>query len=308
LKITAANGLAIPYKGYVELDVEANGQLFEKLGFLVVEESQSMTSRNRKREVPGLLGINILRELTSRSNEENLKNSAEKTSVWPQVMSLFDREIKADTPVVKADQNGLIGYARNASSNPMLLPAGTTRTIEATAPHPNNGLRYTALIEGLPMEDSPLPRGVLVAPSYSQVVHGGTLVKLANFNDEDVYIPGKAILGQIMVCEEQNPVTTVEVQEISSHEISVGECKTPVPGRLMEANEVEEIMSQMDIGPVPDEIRNKLAGIVAKYPTLFSRGEHDLGYCDKIKHRIATKDDIPSEYPTDVYHPINFRQ
>lgn len=39
LKITAANGLDIPYIGYVELDVETMGLTIPERGFLIVKDS-----------------------------------------------------------------------------------------------------------------------------------------------------------------------------------------------------------------------------------------------------------------------------
>lgn len=54
LKITAANGLDIPYMGYVELDVEAMGLTIPEQGFLIVKDSAHSFS------VPGLIGMNII--------------------------------------------------------------------------------------------------------------------------------------------------------------------------------------------------------------------------------------------------------
>lgn len=42
LKITAANGLDIPFLGYLELDVETMGTTLPGCGFLVVKEHQQM--------------------------------------------------------------------------------------------------------------------------------------------------------------------------------------------------------------------------------------------------------------------------
>ena len=41
IRITAANGLGIPYRGYFEADVTMFGQTFRKMGFLVVEDPTS---------------------------------------------------------------------------------------------------------------------------------------------------------------------------------------------------------------------------------------------------------------------------
>ena len=44
IRITAANGLGIPYRGYFEADVTMFGQTFQNMGFLVEEDPTSTTS------------------------------------------------------------------------------------------------------------------------------------------------------------------------------------------------------------------------------------------------------------------------
>ena len=40
ISISVANGLDIPYDGYVELDVSALGHMYSKLGFVIVKDPQ----------------------------------------------------------------------------------------------------------------------------------------------------------------------------------------------------------------------------------------------------------------------------
>ncbi len=54
LKITAANGLDIPYLGYMELDVEVMGMTLPECGFLIVKETPSPSS------MAVLIGMNII--------------------------------------------------------------------------------------------------------------------------------------------------------------------------------------------------------------------------------------------------------
>ncbi len=54
LKITAANGLDIPYLGYMELDVEVMGMTLPECGFLIVKDTPSPSS------MAVLIGMNII--------------------------------------------------------------------------------------------------------------------------------------------------------------------------------------------------------------------------------------------------------
>lgn len=56
LKLSAANGLAIPYVGYLELDVQLCGRVILKRGILGVRDPPHSVH-----SVPGVLGINIIK-------------------------------------------------------------------------------------------------------------------------------------------------------------------------------------------------------------------------------------------------------
>ncbi|KAF7643945.1 hypothetical protein LDENG_00230610 [Lucifuga dentata] len=55
LQLKAANGLAIPYIGYVELDVVVLGRKIPSRGWLIVRDSPG-----QKSSVPGILGMNVV--------------------------------------------------------------------------------------------------------------------------------------------------------------------------------------------------------------------------------------------------------
>ena len=60
LTLTAANGLQIPYCGYVELDVEIAGRFIPKMGVLIIKDPADAYSQKQKETVPGLLGMNVI--------------------------------------------------------------------------------------------------------------------------------------------------------------------------------------------------------------------------------------------------------
>lgn len=63
LRITAANGLEIPYVRYIELDVEALGVMIPQRGILVVKSPASKETRQRKKITPGLIGMDIITQM-----------------------------------------------------------------------------------------------------------------------------------------------------------------------------------------------------------------------------------------------------
>ena len=84
--LTAANGLHIPYIGYFELDVETLGITIPKRGILVVKDSEDPVTRQRKQEVPGLLGMNVIGQVRKETKDRpHLKDA---TSEWADVLQL----------------------------------------------------------------------------------------------------------------------------------------------------------------------------------------------------------------------------
>ena len=63
IKISASQGLEIPYVGYVELQLTALSHRINGRGFLIVEDPVSTPIQVRKERVPGVLGSNELRDL-----------------------------------------------------------------------------------------------------------------------------------------------------------------------------------------------------------------------------------------------------
>ena len=94
ISISAANGLDIPYVGYVELDISALGHTYSKLGFLIVKDPQGQMMSTRKQTVPGVIGSNIFRDIShhleaTRGKQflQTLKH--EELGEWGSILALY---------------------------------------------------------------------------------------------------------------------------------------------------------------------------------------------------------------------------
>lgn len=65
LKLTVANGLEIPYQGYVELEVQTMGVTIPKCGFLVLKCSDSVVTTEHC-----ILGMNVIHRCQQQVNAE----------------------------------------------------------------------------------------------------------------------------------------------------------------------------------------------------------------------------------------------
>ena len=63
IQISGAQGLTVPYIGYVEVDLVIMEHTFSNMGFLVVKDPIGSPIEERKKRVPVVIGSNILREV-----------------------------------------------------------------------------------------------------------------------------------------------------------------------------------------------------------------------------------------------------
>ena len=84
VEINCSKWISIPYVGYLELDVEALGVMIPRRGILVVKSPASQKARQRKKIIPGLIGMNIIAQL-----HEPFKNGkAEISPQWSKVLEI----------------------------------------------------------------------------------------------------------------------------------------------------------------------------------------------------------------------------
>jgi hypothetical protein len=158
LRITAANGLEIPYLGYFEADVEVKGRVIKDRGIVVKKDGPEAGGL----EVDMVLGTNVLRELHG----------------WPAV------------PEVKVR-----GFAKVAGRSPAHVPARSVACIRAfgvggQVKKDEGGVLIEPLAEGG-------PKGLMVASTVSQVEGGNFWVQVVNVSEEAVTIPPGTRLGTL---------------------------------------------------------------------------------------------------------------
>ncbi|XP_059189929.1 uncharacterized protein LOC131972165 isoform X2 [Centropristis striata] len=140
LNLSAANGFAIPYLGYVEVDVTVLGQVLRDCGVLIVEDPPSFTSLQKQKEkVPGLLGMNIISQLYTDLYEEygsamfSIPQVTQAAPGWREALQMCH--------VMETEQSDEgLGKLRVHAENPVQIPAGTTVMIPATGPKGCNGV------------------------------------------------------------------------------------------------------------------------------------------------------------------------
>ena len=272
LVLKAANGLDIPYIGYVEIDITVNNQVFTSCGVLI--EKDIPETREKKNVVPGCLGMNVLRQV-------------------PDLQQLLPRVEATKTSTTVKTTSSRTRFARIAGTDNVRIPADSICEIVVSGkPGPED-----QLIEPL---TQPLPKGLILGRSFVRSTNGRFVVRITNPTGYDVYLKPGVRVGTMQVAEIVE-ADTVEFVESSSRVLTVqskslqkgsDQC-TSSPGPDLHA----WITESVDLSELPVHQRGPVVKLLEKHSTIFAANEDELGLTKAVKHRIPTVDDVPVAQP-----------
>jgi len=268
LRISAANGGDIPYIGYVECNLKALGCTFEEMGFLIVKDPDDDTMKQRKHNVPGVLGSNIFRSM--RDVCTKVKNLPEN---WGQILVLYEE--------INASDCTYDSHIRIPSNQTVIIPAGSIKVVEAqTKPAPKGKVLDCIVEENKALT---MPNGFKLAPTVVSVKPDGRIpVQVCNYSNSDMKLKPRTMIGRATHALNEPPDATLQQTGVSE-----------VNFTWTETN----LMDKFDTGCLNCQQEQQLRTLLMKYRDTFSKGDDDIGFCDKVEHRIITTDDIPVKIP-----------
>ena len=230
LQLQAANGLAIPYLGYLELDVLICGKRLPRCGILVVKDPVGLQSAS-----PGIVGMNIIR----RCYQELFGAHGQSLFGLPAV-------VHSPGPVVQAlrwchqsseqDPGPSAGLVRVRGPQRVRISAGVMQLVPATC---FDGFAGRALLFE-PVE-SGLPAGLLISPCLVQTIRGTAYIPVVNVGTTEVVLCPRTQLGVLTVLgivslpsgvTEVNPVAVLACSQALRGQILPA---TPVPPAVQAA-------------------------------------------------------------------------
>ncbi|XP_029920216.1 uncharacterized protein LOC115368293 [Myripristis murdjan] len=188
LRLRAANGLQIPYIGYLELDFQVLGKLIPKRGVLVIRDAPDASPIP---EVCGVLGMNVIRECYKELFLEHgpalFDLPPVKQNPWQEALQFCHRaHLQADPPV-----NGPV---RVKGRRRIHIPGGTMKLVPATCRKASPVETGSALFEPL---DAGLPSGLLASPALVRVVNGTAYIPVTNVGTTEVILPPRIQIGTL---------------------------------------------------------------------------------------------------------------
>lgn len=283
LHLSGAQGLSVPYIGFVEIPVVVLNQEF-KAGFLVTKDPSGTPMAERKKRVPGLIGSNVFRQLSEslklQLGDTYIQQLLTQGNQWAHVLALYEETTTSQSC------DGKVCEVRVAGSQPVLLPGRSAIVVECTVKPAAAGDCYVAMVE--PYEDSGthLQNGLLLCPTLVTVKDCGKVsTQIINFAAHDIYMQPRtpvAVLRHVDTdMDSANAMTVSQEQQFVTN-----------------VDSLDSLMEEFDLDPAvskPDE--EKLRAMFMKHKEVFSTDDDDLGFCDKISHTIPLTDDVPVKVP-----------
>lgn len=300
LGLKAANGLEIPYVGYIELDLTVMGRVIPKRGILIVRQPADPQMSERKQMVPGILGMNVINgfynDLVEQYGGDLFQSPPVQSAVplWKKAL----RHCQVMEAVVNAAEALEV---RVQSKSPICVPAGTMTFVPVTGAQIPIGCAAAFLVEPLEPEVGVLPEGLLLSTSIVSSEEGKICVPIVNVGNSDVWLTPRRAIGvmqavQLLTTGESevrfavNPLTQECTAYTLSHDVKVGETAE---------------MDLPSLSGLNEEEKRQALSLLRKYNSLFATSEIDVGCTTLIKHEIPLLDENPVRQP---YRRIPFSQ
>ncbi|RXN06967.1 Retrovirus-related Pol poly from transposon [Labeo rohita] len=286
LKITAANGLDIPYLGYMELDVEVMGMTLPECGFLIFKETPSSSS------MAVLIGMNII------SKCRQIVHAEFDTTLGGRLDSNWRVAFQQAQSVEFVERSS---FARVAGKTPAHVPAWSAATVLIKGIESNKKGGSAWLVEPV---NTTLPEGLVVVPTLVTSEFPVCPVRVLNLSQEDLWLQPRARLGMLSLVDCSNADSSCEVkfQRISAdtERVTVGVDRGSEPP-------IRSALDHVDMGGTPEQ-QVQLKAVLEKYLGVFALDDDDLGYTDKVQHEINLTDDIPVNQPYRRVPPNQYQE
>ncbi|CAI5669158.1 unnamed protein product, partial [Oreochromis niloticus] len=186
LQLWAANGLAIPYIGYLELSVFLCGNEMPSCGILVVKDPPGATP-----SVPGILGMNVIRrcyqELFGAFGISLFNSPSVSQAPRPVLEALHQcHQSAAQAP------EDPVGTVKVQGPRAVRIPGGVMQLVATTCSQQLSG--QSVLFEP---PESGLPVGLLASPCLVQVDKGVAYIPVTNVGTAEAVLHPRTHLGVI---------------------------------------------------------------------------------------------------------------
>ena len=271
LQLRAANGLAIPYIGYLELDVELCGKIVPRCGILVVRDPPGAVSL-----APGILGMNVIRRC------------------YGALFGTLGSSLFEDPAVLEAPQSVVVALQKCHEAHPdeglatstvkvrgrraVRVPGGTVKLVASTCSE-----RFAGGNVLLEPPETGLPAGLLVSSCLVRVLRGTVFVPVVNVGTEAVLLYPRTTLGSLAEAQIVSLPDGVTEDRATLASMNSQAVLPSMPDRI----------ASLELPALIDQDREKVRSLLQDYESVFATHENDLGCTNLLSHDIPLVDEVP---------------
>lgn len=271
LQLRAANGLAIPYIGYLELDVQLCGKSIPQCGVLVVRDPPGAVST----QAPGVIGMNIL----NKCYQELFGQHGASLFTLPSVAHAHSAVVEALQQCHYVDNRPeRPGRVKVRGDRARRVPGGTMVLVVATC---SASFSDTSVL--FEPTDRGLPAGLLASPSIVRVTRNTCYIPVVNVGTEDVLLYPRTDLGSL---------SPVQVVSLPANVTEVNTVTASVASQVV-APSVPDQIDGLDLTVLASSDQQRVRGLLQRFHGVFASHDGDLGCTDLISHHIPLVDDAP---------------
>ncbi len=273
LTLLGANGLEIPYLGYLELDVQVEGVTVPKCGVLVLKDTAATVQQRKRR--PGFLGTNVLAKI-------------------PEWAELLKMKGSAGTPSKQSQKPSKLGLVKVAGSSAVWIPPQSAMNVYVTG----TACGANAVVEPL---STPLKGRLRVATTLVDASKSCFTIQLINPTDQGVSLMPRTCLGTVQPAEvlakEQLAFTVGSSEVVVSCALDADcqEVSSVTPSRAVRQQSNQTLPERVLLTNFPgtDAEKREAGRIFREYADVFTHKGEELGCTSTVHHRIQTEDDVP---------------
>lgn len=292
LGLKAANGLDIPYLGYLELDITIMGKSMPRRGVLVVNDSADPHMKNQKTVTPGVLGMNVIAGFYHELFEQHGPNLFEAPSV--QSAAPGWRRALRHCQMAQAVANPSEAHkVRVQGKTPICVAAGTLTLVPVTCPKVPSQKQVEFLVEPLGFDEGVLPDGLLISPALVFAERGVAYIPVTNVHHSDVWLTPRRVMATVQVVDlvvKSDPQVEIRLDG-DSHE-----CTAYVSSQTANPDGNSDF-DTLPLGGLNSIEQLQAKALLLKYSSLFAKSDTDVGCTNLITHEIPLIDETPVRQP-----------
>lgn len=278
VKLKAANGMEIPYLGFICLDVSIGKKMYKDKVIFIIRDKQDVNNN-----YPCLLGMNILQEDLTHILDVSNMPTVTKTK---EILCFQVNNSKSHTST----------FVKAAGADPILIPANSIAVVKTV---PSRKLVGDEFIIQKLVDNEHLPNNILIMDTITKSINGLYPVQVVNVSNEDILIHQNSRIG---IMSHMDVVLSSNVDfDWSQDELTVN---------YIYSDESEDTTADftnfLDATELNAEQKKQFTKLLEKHEKVFAKDEFDLGFSDLIKHKITTTDEIPVNSPYRRIPPTQF--